>query len=625
MKHLKNIRIQAILVFFVAVLQYANTANHDYAWDDAIVLTQNTRVQKGLSDIPELFKNIKSNETQNRYGYRPIALLSFATDVELFGMDPKAAHRVNILLYGILCVIILLFIKRLFPENVIGGLLVTLLFVVHPIHTEVVANIKSRDEILALGFGLLSLMFYAKAISGGKWFHYILSLLLMVLGFLSKESAITLIGVAFLLPWVLFDAKDHLGNLKKSLPLIGFFLLLIAIRMLVYSDMMFESNDFELQEKGLFLEDGYVGNPLFAASWSERVATAFFLISYFLYRFIMPYPLLHDYSFDQFAVQSFSSPLVWLSIGMLILLIVVGVYGLLKKEPFGIGVILFLLSSTIYLHLVQIAPDIFAERFLFVPSLGICIALLSLFNHSKTRKLMTVATCVVLLPMFAYSVDRNKVWVDNQTLLETDLPRLENCVRANYNYALFLHQEYYKLPREKQPKAKEEVLKYYERTMELTDRLFNVYVDLGAAYMEFGKPEKGYEIFVHTTEKYPDLSIPWVQLGKYYMSFNKFAEAIPYFKRAMRNGSKNSDYNYLLAICMFNSNWYDEAVETMLEGEQLGVSSSAYHSLLAKLYIKLGQKKEALEALDRGLALYPNDQGLMADHHQLMNELNSAQ
>jgi len=482
-----------------------------------------------------------------------------------------------------------------------------------------VANIKSRDEILALGFGLLSLMSYANALFKRNWRFYLLSLVLMVLAFLSKESAITLLGVGFILPWVLFNSKNHIGNLKKNLFLLALLVGLLIIRAVAYSDMVFESNDFELMEKGMFIEDGYVGNPLFDAGISEKLATAFFLITYFLYRFIMPYPLLHDYSYNQFAVQSFSSPWVWASILVFVLLLIGLVYGVLKKKPFGIGVAFFLLTTTIYLHIVQIAPDIFAERFLFVPSLGICIALLSFFQRAGLRKPATAALTIVLIPLFGYGVYRNEAWKDNKTLLETDLPNLENCVRANYNYALFLHREYYRLPAQKQQAEQERILKYYERTMQLTDRLFNVYFDLGGAYMEFGKPEKAYETFSSAIEKYGHLSLPWVQMGKFYMSFKEYAKAIPYFKRAIRNGSKNSDYNYLLAICLFNSGWYEEAIETMLDGEKLGVSSSAYHSLLARLHVKLGTGQKAIEALERGLQLYPQDQGLKNNLDQLQN------
>ena len=73
-----------LLIFIVAIAQYTNTRDHDFAWDDAIVITENSRVQKGWSDIPELFENIKTSKIENRYGYRPISLLSFATDIEFF-------------------------------------------------------------------------------------------------------------------------------------------------------------------------------------------------------------------------------------------------------------------------------------------------------------------------------------------------------------------------------------------------------------------------------------------------------------------------------------------------------------------------------------------------------------
>ncbi|MBI1286579.1 MAG: tetratricopeptide repeat protein [Flavobacteriales bacterium] len=617
MAFLKNIRVQAALVFLIAVLQYANTANHDYAWDDAIVITENSRVKQGLKDIPELFKNKKSNETENHYGYRPIALLSFATDVQFFGMDPHAAHRVNIFLYGLLSVIVLVFLHRLFPEMVAGNFLVALLFVVHPIHSEVVANIKSRDEILALGFGLLGLMSYAKAISGGKWWHYLVSLLFMVLGFLSKESAVTLIGVAFILPWVLLDPQDHLGNLKKTLPLFIFLIFALVLRALVYSDLFFESNDFELQEKGLFLEDGYVGNPLFAASTSERLATAVYLAGYFVYRFVVPYPLVHDYSYSQFAVRSFGDPMVWLAAIVLLVAVVVSIRGVLKRKPYGIGLIIFLLTGSIYLHLVQIAPDIFAERFLFAPSLGLCVALLSLFTFEVTKKWSGVVILVVMIPLFGYGVYRNKAWKDNRTLLETDLPKLENCVRANYNYALLLHREYYSLPEPKRPEAAKKVLHYYERTLQLTDRLFNVYIDLGSAYMEFGYPNKGKAVFEAAIEEYPDLSMPYVQMGKYYMSFQEYAKAIPYFQHAIKNGSTNSDFYYLLSICLFNSGWYDDAIERLETGEKLGTSSASYFELMAKLYMKVGETGKALSAIDRGLAIYPGNAGLVALRRQI--------
>lgn len=610
-----------LLVFAVAVAQYWNTAGYDYAWDDAIVLTENTRVQKGWKDIPELFKNIKSNETEYRYGYRPIALLSFATDVQFFGMNPKAAHKTNILLYGLLCALILYFLNSQFPNNGWPNVIITILFAVHPLHSEVVANIKSRDEILAMIFGLGGLLAYRNSMLKTKWFWYLLSASLMILAFWSKESAITFVGVAFLLAWYSLKQIEWKAFLRKMMPVVALLVVLVCIRVFVYSDVFFQNNDLLLRAKGMFHQDGFVGNPLFAATWSERIATAIFLVAYFAFRMVSPLPLVHDYSYNQFPVMNWGNYEVWLSGMIFMLMLVAMVIGLRKRSELGFGIAFFLITTSIYLHLAQIAPDIFGERFTFVPSLGIGIALLSLYRLNFRKMMLNFLLVMAIFPLSAITWKRNLAWKDNDTLLKTDLPNLTNCVRANYNYALFLHRQYYTLPKNEQAEASLLVLHYYEHTMALTDRLFNVYLDLGGAYMEFGRPEKAKVLFEKAIVQYPDLSAPYVQMGKYYMSFKDWNAAIPYFEKALHNGAMNSDYHYLLAICQFNTLQHEKAIETLLDGEKLGVSSSAYHSLIARLFKNRLMYGEAKDALERGLKLYPNDPGLSKDLILIDSEL----
>lgn len=610
--------IQAAIIFLVAIIQYSNTSDHDYAWDDAIVITQNSRVQKGLSDIPELFENIKSEKTENRYGYRPIALLSFATDVEFFGLNPKASHKVNIILYALLCVLVYLFLMKFFGSELMRWAVfsATILFVVHPLHTEVVANIKSRDEILALGFGLGSLLAFRKALTAGGAIFYLLSALMLVLAFNSKESAITLSGILFIVPLyvrksgVVKDWKKWLVGLGLS---VLFLALLLGIRQYVYSDQFFQSNDYELMDKGEFLQDGYVGNPLWDADMKTRVATAFYLIPYAVYRFFVPYPLIHDYSVNMFQVKTWEDWQVYVSVIVVIVLILAMIYGLWKKKALGFGLALFFASISIYLHIVHVGPDIFAERYLFVPSLGICIALLSLFEFFPKKGKMFVAIALIgSLPLFGYSWNRNKAWKNNETLLKTDLKHLDNCARANYNYALYLHDKYYGLPEYRQSQARSEILKHYERAYQITDRIFKVYMDLGAAYMEFGYPQKGYDVFQEASLKYPILSGPYVQLGKFHMSFSQYSEAIPYFEKAIQYGQQNSDYYYYKGVCEFRLGDVMKAIATLETGETLGVSAPEYYVLMVKLYGQTGDRPAAISTLQKGLQQFSSNPQLNA-------------
>lgn len=610
MQNFKNIWLPKLLVFILALLLYSNTSTHDYAWDDAIVLVENDRVQKGLSNIPELFENIKSTETEHRYGYRPIALLSFATDVHFFGMDPKAAHKVNILLYGILCVIVLFFLNTFFPGNRWRNFLIAALFVVHPLHTEVVANIKSRDEILAMIFGLLGLLTYGRAYLRKKPAFYGLSLLFMVLAFHSKESAVTFCGVAFILPWFLGHEEKLKTKLVSGIPALLYVGVILAIRFYVYSDSFFQSTDIELTAKGLFHQDGFVGNPLVDHSWIDKLGMAFYLVPFFVYKFFWPHPLVHDYSFNQLEVLTWTDWQVWLSVPFTLTLVVFGVYGLLKGRSYGIGILFFLISASVYLHIIQPAPDIFGERFMFVPSLGLCIVFITLFEIKLDKRRLMIALGILLIPQMVYTYQRNKAWKDNETLLLTDLVNQPNCVRANYNYGLMLHGELYKASPERQKELIPQILKSYEHTVELTDRLLNAEMDLAAAYMEFNMPEKAYPMFLSLTERYPELSTPYVQIGKYHMSFKQYAEALGYFEKALEKGMANSDYHYLMSICQFNTGKREEAIATLLQGEKLGVSSPAYFSLESRLYMKFNSVEEAKQAIERGLKLFPTDQEL---------------
>jgi tetratricopeptide (TPR) repeat protein len=99
-------------------------------------------------------------------------------------------------------------------------------------------------------------------------------------------------------------------------------------------------------------------------------------------------------------------------------------------------------------------------------------------------------------------------------------------------------------------------------------------------------------------------------MGRYYLSFSEYGKAIPYFEKALVNGDQNSDYHYYLAICLFNTKKQEEAISVLLKGEKVGVASSAYHLLIARLHSALGEKDNAIDALNRGLALYPIDREL---------------
>lgn len=191
-KQLENKKILYGILFSIAFVLYLPTIQHQYAWDDTIAITGNPITKKGIKGIPEIWTS--KSFIEDRPIYRPIPQTLFALEWSLAKNNPHVGHFFNVLFYSLSVVVLMMLLSRVFL-NVSPYLLlfIGLLFVLHPVHVEVVANIKSRDEILAAGFALLSLFFATHQIqapiSFKKWG---LVLIFITMACLSKISALTI-------------------------------------------------------------------------------------------------------------------------------------------------------------------------------------------------------------------------------------------------------------------------------------------------------------------------------------------------------------------------------------------------------------------------------------------------
>ncbi|NND35095.1 MAG: hypothetical protein HKN76_21090 [Saprospiraceae bacterium] len=203
-----------LLVFAVGI--YANTLGHDYVLDDAILITENAYTKKGVAGLKDIFSHDtfhgffqKEGKDQLVTGgrYRPLSQAIFAVYYSLFGLNPLVGHLSNILLYALLVCSLFFVIRHFTSISFPLGMsqhfaaVAALLFAAHPVHTEVVANIKGLDEILVLLFGIWSLYFAHLSMSRKNVRASIASGILFFLALLSKENALAFLGV---IPLTLF-------------------------------------------------------------------------------------------------------------------------------------------------------------------------------------------------------------------------------------------------------------------------------------------------------------------------------------------------------------------------------------------------------------------------------------
>lgn len=193
------------LIGCFAFLLYANTIWNDYNIDDFLVTKNHPLTTLGLSAIKEIFTQpYYKDEMGVAFGYRPIVLLSFAIEHQFFGVNVKISHFMNAIFYAI-CV--MLFFKLL--NNWSGqkyiqfAFVAALLFAAHPIHTEAVASLKNRDEILAFLFVMVTGILIHKSIVNNKLHWLFGAFFTFTIALLSKKSVYPVVFI-YLFPLILF-------------------------------------------------------------------------------------------------------------------------------------------------------------------------------------------------------------------------------------------------------------------------------------------------------------------------------------------------------------------------------------------------------------------------------------
>lgn len=607
-------------IFGLALLLYSNTFDHEYAYDDAIVITENDRVQLGIEGIPSLFKNIKGGETQYRYGYRPITLTSFALDSEWFLLEPGPSHIINTLWYALLCCLIFYFLQLLFPKSTLWTIVaITLIFMVHPLHTEVVANIKSRDEILMMFFGIAAAVFFLHYLKAAKnrWFWSILTIIAIVLSFLSRENGLVFGGILLLIAYLNYTKKK---TLKDSfwIPVTSI-LVLIGIRFWSYSDLIFTDNTLALSIQGVFHEEGFLGNPITdLRSIIDILPNTLFILLKYLKLLLYPHPLVHDYGYGYSQLVGWNNAWVWASVVLHLAII----YYLFKtRKKWGmiqVGIVFYFLAIALFTHLLRVTPDYMAERYLFVPSLGFAIVVVALSNQGISRfkdhftkpsvKIIRYGVLVVFLGVFIMSAtltrNRNMAWKNNATLFKADSKALTNNARFNYNYALELYQSS-EVPRSSI--LKDSILSYYKKSISISKRSFKSMLDYGKTLNEFGHPDQGIAIFTEVITLSPKNISAHIFLTKSLFEQKRFQQLIAHSQKIQGDGLRHPDIIYLEGAALVQLNKPQEALKTLRTGLNTIPSEGVYFNLLSDLEYFLGDKNTAKTYLIKALSLDPSN------------------
>jgi len=538
-KGLKQTYEKTLFLLLVIVLPsclYLQVCFFEYTFDDDVYIRKNTVVQKGIT--PHSLSLIFSKgstygfDQQSTGTYRPLTLLSFAFEKQLFGFSPQISHTLNLALY-ILSLIILFFLL----SHLLAGyplwlsFIITLLFALHPIHTEVVASIKSRDELLCFLFSVGSLIYLTKSDTR--------SLLLGSFAFacacLSKETALTFL---LIIPIVLYIFKTYsIKQIAKTMiPVVGIAFCYLSLRVFIL-------------DAPIEITHPYINNSLLAAqSSTQYIASAIYILGEYLQLLFIPHTLSYDYSFNQIPLVTWTNLQTILSTAVYLFLIGYAIRYWQTHKVIVFGILFFFITLSISSNIFVSIASTMAERFLFFPSLGFCIALGGLFYGAKRRLNLkshlplTIAMVGILSVYGAQTYNRSQVWQNNTSLFSSGVLSSPNSFRTHFNLAEHLRtQAESQPPSPSTPAQLQTAAKHYRKSLEIYPHNVEGWYNLGVCEYSLNRIDQAETAYQQALIADSTYSMAANNLGVIAFNKQQFPDALRYFAQAVRHNPQYSD------------------------------------------------------------------------------------
>ncbi|MCX6245545.1 MAG: tetratricopeptide repeat protein [Bacteroidetes bacterium] len=535
-----------VLFFFAcSVILYGNTILNKFAVDDSFVTgPQNELVSQGFHAIPKIFTSFyvekKGNVGNQQSDYRPIVKLTYAIESGLWGNNKAGrSHAINMLIYFWLITLLFFILRRLLKDyNILFPFLITVLFMAHPVHTEAVASLKNRDELLAFLCGLGTLHYFLRYTEHRKPWYIVAALGIFFVGYLCKSSIIPFV---FLIPLVLYFFTD-----LKPKSFIWIFLAILAIIAVAYlGPRIFLPKAIPFK--------AFIENPLnLEKSFWLKTGTGFITLLFYQRILVFPHPLLYYYGYDMIPVTGWGNIWVLVSFVIQLGLFIIALRKFREKHILSFAILWFFLAISMYSNVAAPVVGIVGERFVFNASLGFCIAVVyllfrifrtdprSLTIEFNERAKIVVILFLILIPFTAMTISRNRAWRNLRDLYTVDIKYLDNSVKANIEYANYLVGTIYRDPNYLQngavnEKKQQVIVGHFRKALKLYPDDYSTLNDLAAAYLNFStKYDSGVFFLKKAIALRPELQSAWVNMAMAYRKKNNLDSAIACYEKVLK-------------------------------------------------------------------------------------------
>lgn len=612
-----DFRTQAIILSIIGFVFYFNSFFNEFALDDGIVIIKNEYVQQGIRGIPKIlskdaydsfYRSMNAKDQLSGGRYRPLSIVTFAIEQQFIGTNPDGKaipncwdkngngktdveedlnddglwnemdcaiygmhvrHAINVLIYVLSVVVLLYFLRNIvFPLEPDIAFIATLLFTIHPLHTEVVANVKSRDEIMSLLFICLTFIYAFRYRDDNKTATLLKALLCFFLALLSKEYAITLI-VLLPLAFYLFKNYSFQNGIKAFLPYTLVVVVYLVIRL---SIVVLKAN---------VPDNEVLNNPYLFATKVQKMATEISTTLNYLKLLIFPHPLSADYSYNAIPYKDFTNPVVWLSLFVHVGMIIAAIKLFKKRHVLCFAIAFYLMNLFLVCNIFLNIGATMGERLIYHSSVGFVIALaFMLVKGFEKMRVAAASRRIVLLGLLAIvivasafkTIERNAEWKNDITLFTKDVETVPGSTLANGNAgARYIDLSERPENKGKQKELLAKAIGYLDKAIAIHPRYVTSYINRGLAYYKLDDLEKtkaNWDMVEVYYPHYPDiprykdiLATGYLNRGLDLGKNHKVMEAIAEMEKAKQIAPNNPEIWYNIGGAYFTINDYQKALE----------------------------------------------------------------
>jgi tetratricopeptide (TPR) repeat protein len=564
-----------LLLVAVAVGCYLNSLSGALIYDDLNAIVRNPAV----TDL-DVRRIVSTGSwfapTGDAALYRPVTTASLAANYALHGTAPLGYHVVNVVLHAAVCVLLVLVLARVTGEATIA-LLAGFLFAAHPVHTEAVASVVGRAELLAAGLALLS---WWIVVARRGVAPRIVAALVLFAGALAKENAITIVAVAV--------AADLIY--RRRLDLAAYVILALGVLAAVLLRTAVTGRG---APAALPLD-----NVLATAPLAARLYTVVAVIAAYARLLVWPVHLSADYSYPQLDLATTpADPRVLAGAAVIAAAGALAVWGWYRQRTVCFAIAFTALTFSIVSNVVVVIGTIMGERLLYLPSAGFCLLLaVGTVTVGRGRRGAAVLTAIVVGLYAARTVERNTVWHDAPTFFQAMVADAPRSARSHRELGLALSEQ----------NRSDEAVGEMETSLRLApDEAMTLY-DFGNVLMKAGRHPEAITSYERALERMPDLASAYVNLGNAYSARGDEAAAEGVFRRGLSVSPGMPDLHLNLANAVRNQGRATEAEPEYREAIRLAPRNSLARLNYATLLRGAGRYGEAADQFAVLVALLPS-------------------